>query len=186
MHTVEIGRDVYVIEKMAHHEMGAVHRDGEWFEASAEDCIGAVERALRLHQDIGSDGWQKRRQAAWRNRRKPSVKGGKKGAPGMAFSNEQIEAWRKIWLSDEHPTNAAAIAAMGKPFRSGKAFLLFGPSGRPAGGLAKMFTADQQRKAQQMLDDGVTLRAAAVALGVSMTTIQKYANTRSRKRREKI
>lgn len=67
LRSFDLGYDAPLIEKVAHHGMVskgyAMHRL-EWFDASAETCIAAVDGAIQLIAEIGRDGWVKHRVAA--------------------------------------------------------------------------------------------------------------------------
>jgi hypothetical protein len=67
LRSLDIGHDAPLIEKVAHHGMvsqGYTMHSLEWFEASAETCIAAVDSAVQLISEIGRYGWMKRRVAA--------------------------------------------------------------------------------------------------------------------------
>jgi hypothetical protein len=68
-----LGQAAPVIEKVAHQEMAAAGYKMtplEWFDAPADACIEAVERAISLIDEIGLEGWRKRRVRAWHKRRR--------------------------------------------------------------------------------------------------------------------
>jgi hypothetical protein len=69
----DLGRSAPTVEKAAHAEMLASGHEMlplEWFDASASECVAAVERAIRLIDQIGTEGWKRQRVRAYHRSRK--------------------------------------------------------------------------------------------------------------------
>lgn len=134
VHSVELGkRNAFIVEKYAHMAMGTVQSEGEWFSASADDCISAINVALERYEACSPEQWKKIVEARWRASGRRGSNNGKIGRKGITLTAEQKREWGRMWKSKDYETNAAALAAMGDPFNSVTANKLFGPSGRAPG-----------------------------------------------------
>jgi hypothetical protein len=68
-----LGQAAPTVEKAAHAEMKAAGHEMlplEWFDAPAEECVAAVERAIRLIDKIGTHGWLLKRTREYHRNRK--------------------------------------------------------------------------------------------------------------------
>lgn len=77
--TYRLGWRAYRIERMSHVrmvEMFCCRREGEWFEASFEECVKAINSARRLHRTLGHHGWNKLVSAKWRKAVRESIRNG--------------------------------------------------------------------------------------------------------------
>ncbi len=60
----DLGMDAPLIEKVAQWDMvsrGYAMQNMEWFDARGRTCTNAIRRAIRLIDEIGRDGWTRRR-----------------------------------------------------------------------------------------------------------------------------
>lgn len=134
VHSVELGkRNAFIVEKYAHTAMGDAQSEGEWFAASADACIAAIETALDQYETCSPEQWKKIVEARWRASGQRGSNNGKIGRKGITLTAEQRREWSRIWKSKDYATNEEALEAMGKPFKKVTATKLFGPSGRSPG-----------------------------------------------------
>jgi hypothetical protein len=54
-----------------------------------------------------------------------------RGRPKMEWSDDQLMQAKEAWFSRDYSTNIAAAKGMPKGFGARRAWLLWGPSGRP-------------------------------------------------------
>lgn len=57
--------------------------------------------------------------------------GRKRGRPKLVWTDDQLDTAKRVWLSRDYTTNAAAAKHLPKGFTAKRAWELFGPSGRP-------------------------------------------------------
>lgn len=125
--------DPYAVEAIAHviADKAAKDRAGEWFDASREDCTGAVVRALGIFRDLGRHDASKVRKKLRKPVRLGDTVWRKRGRPKLVWTDDQLDTAKRVWLSRDYTTNAAAAKHLPKGFTAKRAWELFGPSGRP-------------------------------------------------------